>query len=224
MTKPLQSRDAQLKKLRETIKLLRKEIREKNQLLLSYERDWVLKLFDDLQAILNEYSLLLKPPPVFIKGSYKNQGYSFQVEVGDIVGLFSKARTKAILLTKPIPNIGSNEIVTDVIYTEMGFPELSNQLDRSGLHFCQINRSCYVNLRHYNLVNNEVATNKIANSLFDKYSLIEVSRRHLADFIAKKNAYQHISSLQKDQLHYILNFIINGLNSFTKKLNNVKSN
>ncbi len=219
-----QSKNAEIQKLKETVKLLRKKIKEKNQLLLSYERDWALKLFDDLQTILNEYSILLKPPPLIIKGSYKNQGYSFQVEVGQIVGLFSKARTKAILLTKPIPNIGSNEIITDVIYTEMGFPELSNQLDRSGLHFCQINRSCYVNLRHYNLVNNEVATNKIANSLFDKYSLIEVSRRHLADFIAKKNAYQHISSLQKDQLHYILNFIINGLNSFTKKLNNVKSN
>ena len=211
-----QSKNAEIQKLKETVKLLRKKIKEKNQLLLSYERDWALKLFDDLQTILNEYSILLKPPPLIIKGSYKNQGYSFQVEVGQIVGLFSKARTKAILLTKPIPNIGSNEIITDVIYTEMGFPELSNQLDRSGLHFCQINRSCYVNLRHYNLVNNEVATNKIANSLFDKYSLIEVSRRHLADFIAKKNAYQHISSLQKDQLHYILNFIITGLNSFTK--------
>jgi len=211
-----QSKNAEIQKLKETVKLLRKKIKEKNQLLLSYERDWALKLFDDLQTILNEYSILLKPPPLIIKGSYKNQGYSFQVEVGQIVGLFSKARTKAILLTKPIPNIGSNEIITDVIYTEMGFPELSNQLDRSGLHFCQINRSCYVNLRHYNLVNNEVATNKIANSLFDKYSLIEVSRRHLADFIAKKNAYQHISSLQKDQLHYILNFIINRLNSFTK--------
>ena len=224
MTKRLQSRDAQLKKLRETVKRLSKEIKEKDRLLLSYERDWALKLFDDLQTILNEYSILLIPPPLIVKGSYKNQGYSFQVEVGQIVGLFSEARTKAILLTKPIPNIGSNEIVTDVIYTEMGFPELSNQLDRGGLHFCQINRSCYVNLRHYNLVNNEVATNKIENSLFDKYSHIEVSKRHVADFIAKKNAYHHISSLQKDQLHYILNFIINGLNSFTKKLNNVKSN
>ena len=102
-----QSKNAEIQKLKETVKLLRKKIKEKNQLLLSYERDWALKLFDDLQTILNEYSILLKPPPLIIKGSYKNQGYSFQVEVGQIVGLFSKARTKAILLTKPIPNIGS---------------------------------------------------------------------------------------------------------------------
>lgn len=202
--------------LEEKVKKLQSEIRIKNKLIQQYERDWALKLFDDLQTISNEYSGLIMPPPFIVKGSYRNQGYSFQIEVGDIIGLFSKARTKAILITKPIPNIGSNEIVTDVIYTEMGFPELLNQLDRSSFHFCQITRSCCVNLRYYNLASNEVITDKIANSLFDKYSHIKLSKRHVADFIAKKNAYHHIGSLQKDQFRYIVNFIVNGLHSFTK--------
>lgn len=216
MKKSPQSTDAEIQKLKETVKLLKKEIREKNRLLLEYEKDWALKLFDDLQIILNEYSILLKPPPVIVKGSFKNQGYCFQIEVGDIIGLFSKARTKAILINKPIPNVGSSEIVTDVIHTEMGFPELLNQLDRSGFHFCQVNRSCFVNLKYYNLATYEVVTDKIANSLFDKNSHIKLSKRHVADFIAKKTAYHHIGSLQKDQFRYILNFIITGLNSFTK--------
>ncbi len=216
MKKSPQSTEAVVKRLKETIKLLRKEIREKNRLLLSYERDWALKLFDDLQIIMDEYSLLLKPPPVVIKGSYKNQGYSFQVEVGQIVGLFSKARTKAILLTKPIPNIGGQEIITDVIYTETGFPALLKQIDRSNFHFCQVNRSSFVNIRYYSLKDKEVVTDSIVNTLFAKYSRCKLSKKHVADFIAKKNSYHHISSLQKDQLHYILNFIINGLNNFTK--------
>ena len=55
---------AEIKKLKATVKLLRNEISEKNRLLLSYERDWALKLFDDLQTIQNEYSILLKPPLV----------------------------------------------------------------------------------------------------------------------------------------------------------------
>ena len=131
-----QSKDAEVLKLKATVKLLRNEISEKNRLLQSYERDWALKLFDDLQIIQNEYSILLKPPPVVVKGSFKNQGYSFQIKVGDIVGLFSKGRTKIILLNKPVSYVGGDETVTDVIYTEMGFPELLKQLDQSNFHFC----------------------------------------------------------------------------------------
>lgn len=216
MKKFLKQPGTELQKLKETVKLLRKEIIEKDRLLIDYQRDLALNLFDDLQIIQDEYSILLKPPPLIIKGSYRNQGYSFQIEVGDIVGLFSKARTKAILLNKPVSDIGGCEFVTDVIYTETGFPELLNQLDRSSFHFCQINRSCCVNIRYYSLTNTEVVTEKIVNPLFDKYSHCKISKRHVADFIAKKNAYQHISSLQKEQLRNILNFIITGVNSFTK--------
>lgn len=211
-----QSKNAEIQKLKETIKLLRKKIKEKNRLLLSYKRDWALKLFDDLQTILDQYSLLLKPPPLVLRGSYKNQGHSFRVEVGDIIGLFSKARTKAILLTKPIPNIGSNEIVTDVIYTETGFPELLKQVDQSNFHFSQVSRSCCVNIRYYSLNEKEVVTGSIANTLFNKYSRCRISEKNRADFIAKKETYQHISSLQKEQLRYILSSILNGLDSFTK--------
>ena len=70
-----QSKDAEVLKLKATVKLLRNEISEKNRLLQSYERDWALKLFDDLQTIQNEYSILLKPPLVVVKGYFKNQGY-----------------------------------------------------------------------------------------------------------------------------------------------------
>jgi hypothetical protein len=130
--------------------------------------------------------------------------------------MFSKARTKAVLMNKSIPDMGSSEIVTDVIYTEIRFPELLNQLDRSEFHFCQVNRSCYVNLRYNNLANNEVVTDKIANRLFDQYSHLKLAKKHEEEFVSKKNAYQHSSSLQKDQFRYILNFIINALSSFTK--------
>jgi len=153
MKKPNTSPDAEIKRLKATVKLLRNEISEKNRLLQSYERDWALKLFDDLQTIQNEYSILLKPPPVVVKGSFKNQGYSFQINVGDIVGLFSKRRTKVILLNKPTSYVGGDETVTDVIYTETGFPELLKHLDQSNFHFCQVNRSCCVIIRTYDLVN-----------------------------------------------------------------------
>lgn len=216
MKKPNTSPDAEIKKLKATVKLLRNEISEKNRLLQSYERDWALKLFDDLQIIQNEYSILLKPPPVVVKGSFKNQGYSFQIKVGDIVGLFSKGRTKIILLNKPVSYVGGDETVTDVIYTEMGFPELLKQLDQSNFHFCQVNRSCCVNIRYYDLVNTELIIDKPAHGISEKYARIKISKSNIADFIAKKNAYRHISSLQKNQFRYILDSIVSGLNSFTK--------
>jgi hypothetical protein len=217
MKKFPQSKDAEVKKLKATVKLLRKEIREKNRLLLSYERDWALKLFDDLQTILDQYSLLLKPPPLLLRGSYKNQGYSFRVEVGDIIGVFSKGRTKVILLNKPVSYVGSYETVTDVIYMETGFPELLKQVDQSNFHFSQVSRSSCVNIRYYSLNEKEVVTDSIANALFNKYARCRVSKKNRTDFMAKKEAYQHISSLQKEQLRYILNSITGGLSSFTKK-------
>lgn len=216
MKLPKKSPAAEIKKLKATVKLLRNEISEKNRLLQSYESDWALKLFDDLQIIQNEYSILLKPPPVVVKGSFKNQGYSFQIKVGDIVGLFSKGRTKVILLNKPVSYVGGDETVTDVIYTETGFPELLKQLDQSNFHFCQVNRSCCVNIRYYNLVSTELVIDKMAHNISEKYARIKISKRYVADFIAKKNAYRHISSLQKDQFRYILDSITSGLNSFTK--------
>lgn len=216
MKKPHTSPDAEIQKLKATVKLLRNEIREKNRLIQSYESDWALKLFDDLQTIQNEYSILLKPPPVVVKGSYKNQGYSFQVKVGDIVGLFSKGRTKIILLNNPVSCVGADETVTDVIYTEMGFPELLKQLDQSNFHFCQVKRSYCVNIRYYNLVSTELIIDKMAHSISEKYARIKISKSYVADFIAKKNTYRHISSLQKDQFRYIQDSIVSGLSSFTK--------
>ncbi len=216
MKKSHTSPDAEIQELKATVKLLRNEISEKNRLLQIYERDWFIKLFDDLQIIQNEYSILLKPPPVVVKGSFKNQGYSFQINVGDIVGLFSKGRTKVILLNKPVSYVGGYEIITDLIYTETGFPELLKQLDQSNFHFCQVNRSCCVNIRYYNLMSTELVIDKMTHNIFEKYARIKISKRCVADFIAKKNAYRHISSLQKDQFRYILNTIVTGLSSFTK--------
>lgn len=176
-----------------------------------------MKLFDDLQTIIHEYSGLLDPPPGTLKGSFKNQGYAFRIRLTNIIGLFAKGRTKIIFLEKSIPNVGSSEIIADMIYTEMGFPELLNQLDRSIFHFCQVSGSCYVNLKYYNLTNDQVVTDKISNRSFNKYSAVKISKQHKAEFMSRKTAYHHISSLQKEQLHYILNFIINGLNSFTER-------
>ena len=121
-----------------------------------------------------------------------------------------------ILLNKPTSCVGGYDPVTDVIYTETGFPELLKQLDQSNFHFCQVNRSCCVNIRYYDLVNTELVIDKMLHSISEKYARIKISKRNVADFISKKNSYRHISSLQKDQFRYILDSIMSGLNSFTK--------
>lgn len=42
-----------------------------------------------------------------------------------------------ILLNKPTSYVGGDETVTDVIYTETGFPELLKHLDQSNFHFAR---------------------------------------------------------------------------------------
>ena len=203
------------RRLKEIIKTLEREIKAKNELIQEYEKDWALKLFNDLETVFSEYSVLLNPPSVVIKSSYKNRGYFFEIKSENVIGLFSKGRTKLLLLNEPIPNQGSTEIVTDVVYTEQVFPELTNLLDRSNFHFCQVSRSCFANLKYYNLINKKVVTTEINNKSFVRYSSINITKAHKHEFILRKNTYQHISSLQKDQFRGILQFIIKGLNSFT---------
>jgi hypothetical protein len=86
--------EKEFKWLKQKVKELQSEIRIKDKFIREHERDWAFKLFDDLETIFNGYFVLLTPPPAIVKGSYKNRGFSFQIEVRDIVVCFQKHEQK----------------------------------------------------------------------------------------------------------------------------------
>jgi hypothetical protein len=193
-----------IEKLKHTIKLLRKKVKEQKELIADYQNNWMINLFNSLEAITNEYSILLNPPPQKIKASFKNQSESFEVKIAETVGVFSDGRTKMIFLTEKINSIGSNERNTNLILKESEFEPLLKCLDSIKLHLCQVDKSYFVNVKYYNLKQDEIICNiKVANEKFT-YQRIEINKKYKANFIEMKTNFDKIYSLQKVLVDYKL--------------------
>lgn len=194
----------EIKKLKHTIKLLRKKVREQKELIADYQNNWMINLFNSVEAITNEYSILLNPPPQKIKASFKNQSELFEVKIAETVGVFSDGRTKMIFLSEKINSVGSNERNTNLILKESKFDPLLKSLDSIKLHLCQVDKSYYVNVRFYNLRQDEIICNvNVANEKF-KYQRIEINNKYKDNFVKMKTNFDKIYSLQKVLVDYKL--------------------
>ena len=193
-----------IEKLKHTIKLLRKKVKEQKELIADYQNNWMINLFNSLEAITNEYSILLNPPPQKIKASFKNQSELFEVKIAETVGVFSDGRTKMIFLTEKINSVGSNERNTNLILKESEFEPLLKSLDSIKLHLCQVDKSYFVNVKYYNLKQDEIICNiEVANEKF-AYQRIEINKKYKANFIEMKTNFDKIYSLQKVLVDYKL--------------------
>lgn len=193
-----------IEKLKHTIKLLRKKVKEQKELIADYQNNWMINLFNSLEAITNEYSILLNPPPQKIKASFKNQSELFEVKIAETVGVFSDGRTKMIFLTEKINSVGSNERNTNLILKESEFEPLLKSLDSIKLHLCQVDKSSFVNVKYYNLKQDEIICNiEVANEKFT-YQRIEINKKYKANFIEMKTNFDKIYSLQKVLVDYKL--------------------
>jgi hypothetical protein len=193
-----------IEKLKHTIKLLRKKVKEQKELIADYQNNWMINLFNSLEAITNEYSILLNPPPQKIKASFKNQSELFEVKIAETVGVFSDGRTKMIFLTEKINSLGSNERNTNLILKESEFEPLLKSLDSIKLHLCQVDKSYFVNVKYYNLKQDEIICNiEVANEKFT-YQRIEINKKYKANFIEMKTNFDKIYSLQKVLVDYKL--------------------
>ena len=193
-----------IEKLKLTVQLLKKKVKEQNELIADYKNNWLLNLFNALDAITNEYSILLNPPPQKIKASYKNQGEVFEIKIADTVGVFADGRTKMIFLTEKINTVGSNERTTNLVLKESEFEPLLKSLDSIKLHLCQVDKSNFVNVKYYNLKRNEIVCKvKVGNEKF-VYEKIEINKKYRANFIEMKTNFEKIYSLQKLFVDYKL--------------------
>lgn len=203
-------------RLRTKIKQLQKVVRSQKSTITEYEKDWHLKLFSDLEILLPQYKLFTDPPPVKVKTSYKNLAASYEVRPANIIGVFSKGRTKQIMLDVPISDSGSSKQKNTILYTETNLKELQKLIDQSDFLFCLATRSILISVKHYNLEGNFLLTNSIDITPYIKYNNIKISKKTMNEFIEKKKAYQSISSLQNNQLRDILYKIKKCITSFEK--------
>jgi hypothetical protein len=181
-----------------------------------YETNWSLKLFSDLEVLLQQYTLFTDPPPVKIKASYKNEAAFYEVKPAKIIGVFSKGRTKQILLDTAIPGIGGSGTQTNILYSDTNFEKLQKLINQSDFLFCLVKRGVLINLKHYNLESNFLITNNTVTTPIIEYNNIKISKKSVTEFIEKKKAFDNISSLQKNQLRDILAAINKSITNFEK--------
>lgn len=203
-------------RLKTKIRQLQTVIRHQKVTIDEYETNWHLKLFSDLEVLLQQYTLFTAPLPVKIKASYKNQAALYEVKPANIIGVFSKGRTKQILLDTTIPGIGGSGTKTNILYTETNFEELQKVINQSDFLFCLIKRGVLINVKHYNLESNFLLTNSIDITPSIEYNNIKISKKNANEFIEKKKAFDNVSSLQNNQLRDILATINKSITSFEK--------
>jgi hypothetical protein len=193
-----------IKKLKLTVQLLKKKVKEQNELIANYKNNWWINLFNTLEAITNKYSILLNPPPQKIKASYKNQSEVFELKIADIIGVFADGRTKMIFLTEKINSVGSNERTTNLILKESEFEPLLKILDSIKLHLCQVDKSNFVNVKYYDLKRDEIVCKvKVENEKF-VYEKIGINKKYKTNFIEMKTNFDKIYSSQKVLVDYKL--------------------
>lgn len=203
-------------RLKTKIKQLQKVVRSQKSTIAEYEKDWHLKLFSDLEILLPQYKLFTDPPPVKVKTSYKNLAAFYEVKPANIIGVFSKGRTKQIMLDVAISDSGSSKHKTNILYTETSFKELQKLIDQSNFLFCFATRGDLINVKHYNLKGKLLLTDSISNPSMIKFKNITINKKAANEFIEKKKAYESISSLQNNQLRDILAKINKSITSFEK--------
>lgn len=193
-----------IKKLKLTVQLLKKKVKEQNELIADYKNNWWINLFNTLEAITNKYSILLNPPPQKIKASYKNQSEVFELKIADIIGVFADGRTKMIFLTEKINSVGSNERTTNLVLKESEFEPLLKILDSIKLHLCQVDKSNFVNVKYYDLKRDEIVCKvKVENEKF-VYEKIGINKKYKTNFIEMKTNFDKIYSSQKVLVDYKL--------------------
>ena len=194
----------QNKKLKETIKKLRSVISAQKELIIKYRDNWMLNLFNSLNAITDEYSCMLNPLPVEVKASYQNRSELFKIRLADIIGVFSEGRTKIILLKEKISNIGSDERTTNIIYIGKNFKSVINDLDKSNFQLCKVDKSTFINVKYYDLNTDSIICKKELGILNVEYKKLTLNSKYKADFIQKKQTFNRIYSLQKLFVDYKL--------------------
>lgn len=174
-------------------------ITEQEEIINDLKDNIHLHIWTGLLNVSNEFSLLLNPPPVEVKGTFKNKSEKYLLKVEDIVQLTSKGRYKEIYLKNVISGRGESERSTDTIIVDSLWNELIDKLDRIGFHFVMVDKGAYVNVKYFRIDKQSIKTEE-GEQLNQKlreisYPLDKVRR---IKFMNMKDNYTRVS-LQKTE-------------------------
>jgi hypothetical protein len=191
------------KALKDEIKRLNKLIVEKDAIIEDLNENIHMHIFEGLLRISDEFSILLNPPPIEIKGTYKNKSEKYLLKVEDIVQITSNGKYKEIWLKSKIPGRGESERNTDKIIVNSKWEDLIKKIDNMGFHLVKVDKGTYVNVRYFSLnehsiriEENEKVSLKLLNIRYD------LDKDRISVFMNMKDNFNRVL-FQKDDFRSI---------------------
>ncbi len=180
----------------ETVKFLRKKLRESEAKISELESNRELILYASLEKINSVYNEYLKLNPHRISFSNKEQ---FDLSVSDILWIHNTHRQlKTVYLKNKIANVAKDAETDNIISNTEGvtFEKLLSMIDLSKNCLVQVTRKFAVNVVYFDLDNNYLKLNiKSENST--PVPSIKISKNYSTNFKLKKENYTNIISYHK---------------------------
>ena len=180
----------------ETVKVLRKKLREAEEKISELESNAELILYASLEKINSVYNEYLQLNPHRISFSKKEQ---FDMSVSDVLWIHNThKRLKTVYLKNKILNVAKDAETDNIISNtdRVRFDNLLSMIDLSENFLVKVTRKFAVNVAYFNLNNNFLELNiKSENST--PVPSIRISKDNLANFKLKKENYTNIISYHK---------------------------
>jgi hypothetical protein len=199
------SDNAYTKKLEADLKAARKKVRELKKYIQEQEDNFHLRMFEHIEAITHDYSLLLNPYPVKIKTSDKGNTGVFEFKITDVICVVSDERPKLIYLRKKAVDIKGVKPAAEIVIVnrnEFKIEGLQREIDGRGMHLVQVERGLLVNAMYY-----KHEPGKLELLLKDKprpdITSFNIGKDYMQTYIQKRKDLAEIVSLHKMFVRYI---------------------
>lgn len=194
-----------IEELEAKLKAAHKKIRELKTYIKEQEANFHLSMFEGIEAITHNYSVLLDPYPVKIRTSDKGNSGVYELKVTDVVCVVSNDRVKKIYLRKKVADIEGRASATSLVSVNrnnLTIQQMRQELDSIGYHLIQVGRGVLVNTMYYKNQNLklELALKDVSNT--DILSF-KISKDYLRIFTEKQKDLKEIVLLHKTFVRYI---------------------
>jgi DNA-binding LytR/AlgR family response regulator len=181
------------------IQILKEKIKS-----LEEENDWIkspLYMFELIDLLLGNYSLLLNPHRIEIRSSLNQKACFFSIDIKNVVCIIADERAKYIYLKKAIKSVEGKLHKTNKIALNENLKNICNKLDSSKVHLAQVSKSVAVNVAYYDLDGENLIINT-KDLEFIECEKIPISKSYIKSFKIQKEAIDSFLLLQKKLLAY----------------------
>lgn len=186
----------------ELIRTLRKKLRQ-----LQKENDFYTSysfLYGIISGIQGNYNILLNPPLKEFSTTKDQKACQFKIDLNEIICIGAEGKMKWIYFSKPQTSYCGIKHVSSKLHFYDTIENFCKDYDAPKLHLCIVNRSFAVNPNYYNLNENKLELIEPIENI-DEIKEISITKKHISEFVERKEKFESIRSFQKIDFEGIYN-------------------